>query len=708
VIGIPRPRRVPVALAFVLACAALAIFLVPRLRRPALQPFVKTADQNVLLITIDTLRADALGSYGGKAVTPNLDRLARDGVRFTFAHAHAVVTLVSHASILTGQYPFQHGVRDNAGFRLPDSAQTLAEMLHAKGLRAGAFVGAFPVNRQFGLAQGFDVYDDVGARDALSADFALPERRAGEVVARAARWIEGQHGKWFAWVHVFDPHAPYAPPPPFDSQYAANPYAGEVAYVDSALGPLIDLARRQLRLTSVIVTGDHGEALGDHGERTHGVFAYEPTLKIPLIVAQVGAGAPAPDADAVSDVPVRHVDIVPTVADLLNFAAPAGLPGRTLLTAQRGEREPRPSYFEAMTPMLKRGWAPLMGIVAGRDKYIDLPLDELYDLSSDPQEAHNLVPDAGDRLRVLTAQMRGLDPVLPGAQSRERVDVRETLESLGYTSGSAPRKARYTEDDDPKRLMDVDRLMMDGIELHRAGREAEAMNAYERVIARRPDMGLAYRRLAYIQWEAGKTGDAIATLQHARALNGRDVDIDVRLGTYLAETGRMREALPLLERAAAEDPENTDGLNGLGIAYARAGRAQDALRTFGRILAINPRDAYALENIGTVELQRGNTAAARDAFTRAAANDPRSSRAAAGLGVIAMQAGRFDEAIGDWQRAVEYDPRNFDALFNLASELLRAGRTMQARPYVEQFVRTAPPALYGPEIARFREALGRP
>lgn len=705
----PRPSARPyIAAAIGLACIALVVLFLPRLRRPAFPPFVKAADQNVLLITIDTLRADSLGGYGGRAATPNLDRLARQGVRFTFAHAHAVVTLVSHASILTGLYPFQHGVRDNAGFRVPESLDTLAETLHARGLATGAFVGAFPLNRQFGLAQGFDVYDDVGSRDAMAADFALPERRAGEVVGRADTWIQAQHGKWFAWVHVFDPHAPYAPPPPFDSQYAGSPYTGEVAYVDSAIGPLLDLAARQPRPTTVIVTGDHGEGLGDHGERTHGVFAYEPTLRIPLILAQIATGTAPRDEDVVSDVPVRHVDILPTIADLLTFALPAGLPGRTLLTAQPGEREPRPSYFEAMTPMLKRGWAPLMGIIAGRDKYIDLPLNELYDLSSDPQESRNLVAGAGDRLRVLTGQLRGLDPVLPGAQTRERIDVRETLESLGYTSGSAPRKARYTEEDDPKRLMDVDRLMMDGIELHRAGREAEAMDAYQRVIARRPDMGLAYRRLAYIQWEAGKTSDAVGTLRHALAVNGPDVDVEVRLGTYLAETGSVAEALPLLERAAAEDPENTDGLNGLGIAYARAGRPQEALRTFQRILTINPADAYALENIGTVELQRGNSAAARAAFTRAAANDPRSSRAAAGLGVIAMRDGRFDEAVADWRRAVEYDPRNFDALFNLASELLRAGRTAEARQYVEQFVRTAPAALYGPEIARFQELLRRP
>ena len=674
-------------------------------RKAPFPPFVTSADQNVLLITIDTLRADVLGCYGGAAVTPNLDRLASDGVRFTFAHAQAVVTLVSHTSILTGEYPYQHGVRDNAGFRLAPGATTIATLLHGRGMATGAFVGAFPVNRQFGLAQGFDVYDDVAAKDSLAADFSLPERRAGEVVKVATAWIGQQQRPWFAWVHVFDPHAPYAPPPPFDSQYAGNLYAGEVAYVDSALGPLLDLARRQSRPTTIVVTGDHGEALGDHGERTHGLFAYESTLHIPLILAQVGGGIAEKRANATSAVPVRHVDILPTITGLVGVQAPAGLPGRTLLTAQDGEREPRVSYFEAMTAMLKRGWAPLMGVVSGRDKYVDLPIDELYDLGADPRETTNLAPAHADQVRTLTALLVGLNPSLPGAQTHESSESREALESLGYVSGSAPRKEHYTDADDPKRLIDVDGLMMDGIELHRAGRTDEAIADYRQVIARRPDMGLAYRRLAYLLWEQGHVAEAIATLRHALAVNGPDVDIDVRLGTYLAETGNLTEAIPMLERAAKADPQNNDALNGLGIAYARAGRDADALKTFERLLAQSPKDAFALENIGTVHLQHGDMAAARDAFTRALASDPRSSRAHAGLGVIALKSGNLDAAVAEWKLAVQTDPRNFDALFDLASELVRAGRMDEARPYVEQFVKTAPRAMYGPDIDRLAATL---
>ena len=355
-----------------------------------------------------------------------------------------------------------------------------------------------------------------------------------------------------------------------------------------------------------------------------------------------------------------------------------------------------------MTAMLKRGWAPLRGVIVGREKYIDLPIEELYDLASDPDESQNLVAKSPDVVRTLAARLKSLDAVLPGEQVDENAEVRARLQALGYLSGSAPRKAVYTEADDPKRLIDVDTLMIDGIELHRAGRSAEAMDAYRRVIARRPDMGLAYRRLAYIQWEVGAVREAIETLRQASARIGPDVEVEIRLGTYLAETGSVAEAIPMLERTTRAVPDDAEAANALGIAYARAGRGEDALVTFERILANDPRNGRALANLGTVYLQQQKFEAARDAFMRAIAVAPSSSRAHAGLGVVASAAGRTDEAIGHWQRAVERDGRNFDAVFNLARALLASGRTAEARPVVQHFVSTAPPGLYAREIAEFQ------
>ena len=683
------------AAALVLAAAALWWVRV----RPDGARVVRNADQNVLLVTIDTLRADALGSYGGRAATPNLDRLAQGGLRFTFAHAHAVVTLPSHSSILTGRYPFEHGVRDNAGYRLDESADTLAEIARRHGMATAAFVGAFPLDRQFGLNQGFDLYRDVGGRMVAQGDFAFAERRAEEVVAEARAWIDAQPRKWFVWVHLFDPHAGYAPPPPFDRQYQDDPYAGEVAYVDWALGPLLDAVGRFSRPTTLVVTADHGEGLGDHGEATHGTFAYESTLQVPLILAQVGPGAQAAGGRSV-DAPARHVDIVPTIADLLGLEVPGDRRGRTLLAAEGDDS--RPSYFEAMTPMLKRGWAPLSGVIAGGDKYIDLPIPEAYDLATDAREARNLAATDGARVAALTSTLRAFGAVLPGEPRAERADVRARLQALGYVSGSTPRKARYTDEDDPKRLIDVDRLMMEGIDLYRRGRLAEAMEAYRAVLARRPTMGLGYRRLAFLQWHEGRRAAAIATLRTAREILGADLDVDVRLGTYLAEAGSPSEAIPLLERVTSADPGNTEALNALGIAHGRAGDGARALAAFARVLAQDPRDAFALENMGAVHLAQDDLAAAGQAFTRAVENDPRSSRAHAGLGIVASRSGRIDLAISSLRTAVSLDATNFDALYNLCVVLVTATRTAEARPYVEQFVRTATPGVYSREIDEFR------
>ena len=677
-------------------------------------PFERTADQNVLLVTIDTLRADALGSYGGPAATPNLDRLAAAGARFEFAHAHAVVTLPSHASILTGLYPFEHGLHDNAGYRLPDDRPTLAAMLRARGFATGAFVAAFPLDSQFGLDAGFDVYDDRFGHAEGPSDFTIAERPAEAVVAAARAWIESQRGLWFAWVHLFDPHAAYRPPPPFAARYAGSPYHGEVAYADHALGPLLAAAAEDGgRPTFVVVTADHGEALGEHGERTHGLFAYEATLRVPLIFAQLGRAAAGRSGDGVvAAEPARHVDIVPSVLDALSLPAPPALPGRSLLDPAPAGAENEPlSYFEALSASLNRGWAPLRGVLAGRDKYIDLPLPELYHLEADPAESDNLVAERAGRAQELARLLKDLPAPNPlDRRVAESAPVVARLQSLGYLRGSAPAKESYSAADDPKRLAQVDAAIHRGVDLFQRGRAREAIAVYREVIAEHPELELARRHLAFLHWSLGDVDAAIATLARAREAGIANPGVAGQLGIYLAESGRAEEAVPLLEALVAGDRPPLDPLNALGIAYARRGDDNQALATFERLLRLDPDSAMALENIGAVHVRRGDRAAAARAFERAVALAPRSSRAHAGLGVVQLQGGDRPAALASWTRAVELDPANFDALFNLATELLNAGDLAAARPYVEQFVRTAPPAFYAGDIRRLAAVLetGRP
>ena len=677
---------------------------------------VPVANQNVLLITIDTLRADALGSYGGRAATPVLDAVAAAGVRFDAAHAHAVLTLPSHASILTGTYPYQHGLRDNSGYRLAAGARTAATILKQGGYATGAFVAAFPLHSRFGLNQGFDVYDDRFGETRAPSEFVMPERPASAVIPLAREWLAAQAQQasgrpWFAWVHVFDPHAPYKPPPPFDTKYE-RAYDGEVAATDAALAPLVDDVRRARRPTIVVVTGDHGEALGDHGEQTHGLFAYESTLRIPLIVAELGPSSTlVASGGEVSHAAARHVDILPTILDAIGQPIPADLPGRTLLPAAErrgpGSNVSRVSYFEAMSAMLNRGWAPLTGIIVDGEKWIDLPIAERYDLTHDAGETTNLVGRAPERDRTMAAGLRGLNPTLPGRRRVEEPEAAARLKSLGYVTGDAPLKARYSDADDPKTLVAIDQEFHRAVGLYVARRYEEAMDAYRGIIARRPDMAIAYRHLAFVAWETGRTAEAIDVLRRATGAGITHGGVVTQLGTYLAESGGTAEAIRLLAPLGAAAAPDPDALNGLGIAYARAGRAADAKRVFEAMLAVDPESAMALTNLGALDLERGNVAAARQRFERALRADPASSTAHAGLGVVAMKAGDRNAAIAAWKKAVELDASNYDALYNLATTLARAGELDAARPYLEQFVRTAPRAFYSRDIDEIAKLLNK-
>ena len=697
------------------AVAALAAWWY--LARPGAASFARTADQNVLLVTIDTLRADALSSTGGRAATPNLDRLASLGVRYDFAHAHAVITLPSHASILTGLYPYQHGVHDNAGFRLPAEIPTLAVMLRPHGIATGAFIGSFALDSRFGLNAGFDVYDERYGKSDIAAGFRMAERRADAVVGAATSWIGGQRGRWFAWVHVFDPHAPYQPPPPFDRQYADQPYFGEVAFTDATLAPLLDAARDPSgRPTLVVVTGDHGEGLGEHGEMTHGLFAYEATLHIPLIVAQVtrdtpawgGGGTATTGRTHVSSVEARHVDIVPTILDALGIPKPANLPGRTLLPGPDGQDlAERPSYFEALEASLNRGWAPLTGVLVNRDKLIDLPLAELYDLQKDPKEASNLIDRQADLRRALEARLRAFNATASAGRQVEDPETLARLQALGYVSGSAAAKSRYTADDDPKRLVGIDRQLWQAIEVYLHGQLQDAIPIYRQIITERPTMEVAYAQLAMIQWQLGQPADAIATLRASIAAGAASVAVRTKLGIYLAESGDVADAVPLLQQAVTPGNPDVDALNALGIALARSGRNAEAAGVFERLLTVNPGNTMALENLGSLALAENRLADARKYFGEALQTDPGSTQANNGLGVVELKGGNRKAAIECFRRAVARDPQNYDALYNLATELVNDGQLDAARSFLDQFVRTAPPAFYAADIARVKGLLAR-
>ncbi len=550
----------------------------------------REAGLDVLLITIDTLRGDALGVSGNpRAATPWIDRLAGAGVRFSRAYAHNVVTLPSHSNILSGHYPFEHGVRDNAGFRFPASVPTLATRLKALGYRTGAFVSAFPLSSRFGLARGFDVYDDRFLSGA-GLGHSDEERRGPLTVAAARRWLAEGSGPTFIWVHLYEPHFPYAPPEPFASRFRDDPYLGEVAAMDAALEPLLSplLGAGRTGRTLVVLTADHGESLGEHGEKTHGIFAYEGPLHVPLIIY-----CPRLLSPARVESPVRHVDIVPTILDAIAASAPEGLPGRSLLGASPDGESP-PSYFEALSGMVSRRWAPLYGVVRGPLKYIELPLPELYDVTVDAKEGHNLAPSRPQELESLQALLARLRAGDAGPSARpENAQTRERLRALGYLAAAdaAPPKDRYSPDDDPKRLIALDAEMQAVDARHKAGDLAGALRQCEDVVRQRPNMPLGLVQLSLLQRESGRLGEALKTAERALALAPDDAQMASNLGSHLNDAGRYREAAALLEPYAARTDPSLDVLLTRGAALAETGRTAEALAAFRRALELAPTNA---------------------------------------------------------------------------------------------------------------------
>jgi tetratricopeptide (TPR) repeat protein len=399
----------------------------------------------------------------------------------------------------------------------------------------------------------------------------------------------------------------------------------------------------------------------------------------------------------VSDALVRHVDVVPTVLDVLGQPVSAGLPGHSLRTdADRTGGNERPSYFEAMSAALDYGGAPLSGVLSGRDKYIRVPVPELYVLAHDAAERDNVIDRDAPRRRLLDATLTAFGASGPAPPHAEGADVSARLRSLGYVSPGASAPHTFTDADDPKRLLDVDRAMHEAVTIGEAGGLPEAAAIYARILAARPGLTAASRHLAFADWRMGEPQRAVAVLQQALGFAGSDAGIRVQLGSYLSAIGRSNDAIAVLTDAAKGDTD-LDALNALGLALARAGRNADALAAFTRALRVDADDEHSLENLAAVELDAGRLDDARAHFGRAVRANPSSSDAHAGLALADAKAGDLDAAIGAWKRAVALDSANFDALYNLGVQLARQGRTADAKPYLEQFARTAPAAQYAAE-----------
>lgn len=534
--------------------------------------------RSLLLITIDTLRADRVGAYGdAQARTPTLDALARQGMLFEHAFSVAPLTLPAHASLMTGRLPPAHGVRGNGSFVLPANLPTLAAVLAARGMRCAAFVGGYPLARGFGLARGFETYDDTFERaPGLHFDFA--ERRADAVVAAARGWLAAHAGPTFVWVHLFDPHAPYAPPAGFAGP---DPYRGEIATADAALASLVESFRARPEAGLIAVTADHGEAFGEHDEESHSLFVYDTTLHVPLIV--MGPGIEAGRRVATS---VSTVDLAATL--LTRLGAGPALPGLDLLAPGPGDATPL--YAETLAPRLDFGWGDLRAWRRGRYKLIRAPRVELYDLTTDPGETRNIASREPALRERLLAELAARLATEGEIESRQAVahDARERLRALGYVQGPEGQGSAA----DPKDMARV------------ARRIAAAVGPFR-------DHAEAAREYAAIQ-----------------ALDPPNPLINLRLADALLRSGRAREALPAYRRVLAAGPRTADPFVGLASAWLELGRLDEAEQALRQGLKVAPQDGQIHYNLGELARARGQRDEARTHYSLALEDPVTHTRAA--------------------------------------------------------------------------------
>jgi arylsulfatase A-like enzyme/Tfp pilus assembly protein PilF len=603
----------------------------------------------ILLVTLDTTRADSIGPANPAVETPALSALAARGLRFTRAYATAPQTLPSHVSMLTGLYPAGHGVREN-GRRLGRGVETVAQRLERAGYATAAFVSGFPLTREFGLERGFETYDDE-----LGSSFA--ERAAPVTTSRAVAWLEARgQGPVFLWVHYYEPHEPYAPPEPYRSRYS-DPYLGEVAAMDASLGRLVGAFLSQHAGGAVLVVGDHGESRGEHGEAFHGSLLYDGAMRVPLVLA--GSGVPA----GVRDEPVSTRRVADTIA------AWAGLGGERSLARAVEE----PVLGEAMQPYVHYGWQPQVLVVSGRFTAIRSGRLEVYDTVADPRQEHDLADPAG--LDAASRQaIRDYPVPTPDATRPENLD-RESLQrlaSLGYITGGTPPRLRP----DAPRAADMTRLFA---ELDRASglfvaeRYAEAIPVLEDVLRQDPRNVTIALRLAVAHSALGHDRIAERYFEEAARIEPDSIDLLHYRAMHAMRAGRFADAGPLFERVLAAQPERLPAIRGLAQARERQGRLPEAAALLRHAADLESDPTATLAHLGELAMATGDTATAVGAYERLRSLQGGAFDHDLELGVLYLDQRRLDAAAASLDRVRAGDPRYPLALFKRAQASVLLG-----------------------------------
>lgn len=628
---------------------------------------------NVLLISVDTLRADHLGCYGySSARTPVIDQIAREGVRFERAFSTVPLTLPAHASILTGTYPGYHGIKDNAGFILSAEQTTIAEVFQEEGYRTGAVVGAYVLDSKFGLDQGFDHYYDnfdLSRHENISPGYI--QRTGNEVVEEAIRWLEdGQEQPFFLWVHLYDPHDPYTPPEPYASRHPGRPYDGEIEFTDTSVGVLVGELKKKgvYENTLTVLVGDHGESLGEHGEEKHGFFVYNATLHVPLIF-RLPQGR---EAGRIVGEDVSLVDLFPTILQWLGLSRGRNLPyqgsGLSALLLGRGQLNRPGLLAESYYPYQQFGWSPLRTVIGGRYKFILAPTPELYDLAKDFSEQDNLALKEQALVGSYRRQLEDLEDRFHRITSSDEAETvidsetAEKLRSLGYIALAAPSfdSIDVSALRDPKDEITLYNQVLKLFVLSSEERYEEVIPEYRKILLSQPGLKIVRYKLGQALFHSGAFEDALEEFKKvidSRA--GESLAVFDLAQTYL-RLGRVDEAILGFQRTIQMDPGHYRARTNLGVLYKNQGRIEDAIDELEQAVAIAPTSVFALSNLGVSYSMSKQHQKAVNTLEKAFELDPQNAAVCANLGAAFQRMGDQESA----QRYLELARRLDPDLFN--------------------------------------------